>query len=136
MDESKWLPGAFEAMFYCPEVITIIDSFMKSIYVLDPIPTPIALKDSFKAPDGFLFVYVNICGRAVALILPESAVAGKNASSGDDTSCSCGKGSGCSKATKKAGVVYCVGAKTCSKCSLTIADDSKIAKYVTECYQY
>jgi hypothetical protein len=119
MNQGDYLPGAFEAMFYSTAVMSIINSFLNGIYQGQPIPSAIASSvSSFTAPDGYVFAFVNICGRATALIVPNTAVAAENMA-GIDGDCNCKKGSGGCNKDSGNGRISCK-ANGCQSCSLTI----------------
>ena len=135
MTPGEILPAAFEAMFYNSAIIDMITTFMSSIYQGAPIPSAIQGINSATAPEGYQFVWVNVCGRATSLILPETAIAGIAVMSGNKSSCACNPASTttCTKGDK-GGAIFC--SSGCKSCSLTIGVGRNLgANFCMHCYQ-
>ena len=121
MNADEQLPAAFEVMYESEEVNSTISQFLENIYQGSTIPSYIEGKDYVEAPDGYKIAFVNICGRATPLLVPENVVL-ESVAAGQKASCSCTSGS-CK--LKKKGIIigsatWCEGDCT-GTCTLTIS---------------
>lgn len=84
------LPYSFEAMLDYPEIYNLLEDFMLQYYAnIDDMPDAIEGDNSILAPDGFRFVVLNVCGRALVTLLPENKETLASGAWGYTYSCSC-----------------------------------------------
>ena len=94
---------------------------MKGIY--QGLPHPVIKKgDNYMSvPDGYVFTFVNVFGRAVVIPVPKISVV----SGGDTASCDCSGNGGC---TLQTGTILGNGATWCqdgcsATCTLTVSNN-------------
>lgn len=130
------LPAAFDAMFEVPEVKNKIKSFIDRLYNGVDYPKVTEKNGVLKVPEGYLFAFVNICGRAAVIPVPESARI-SNGAFGSSASCSCTDGN-CTAKSKSipfiGSVTYCEG--SCQgTCTLSTSKDKKLT-YQAEFFKF
>jgi len=103
------LPYAFEAMLYYPEIKQQLDNYMLNFYSnLNEIPQVNSNDDFIIAPEGYKFVVLNVYGRALAVLLPDTKEIKEVGASGYTYSCPCNGTSGkCKHKSNIAGYHWC-----------------------------
>lgn len=71
-NEILQLPAAFKAMYEIPEVVAKLNAFLTKIYRGAPIPSAFNGGTYLAAPDGYSYIMINLCGRATAIIVPNT----------------------------------------------------------------
>jgi hypothetical protein len=131
-------PAAFKEMNNVPEVNQKIQQFYNEYFQGQAVPSLINQGDYLVAPSGFLIAMVNICGRAMPLVVPEAAMVAGGAG-GAAASCSCTNGT-CTiqeyNVPLVGGVKYCEG--SCSgTCTLkTSVMVGGAVTYVSETFNF
>ena len=131
------LPYAFEALLDYPEVEEQIISFMNQFYD-DMSEIPVAESDGeyIIAPEGYKFVVLNVYGRALVTLLPDTKSI--NAAGGYTYSCPCNGTSGKCKVKSTWGYYYCKKSSSdpCNEAcnTMTVDDDNNKATYTYTYY--
>ncbi len=126
------LPYAFEALFHYPEIKLQLDEFMLQFYSdLSDIPIISSEDETITAPTGFQFVVLNVYGRALVTIIPESK--GINEAGGYTYTCPCNGTSGNCKTKSSFGYYYCEkpSSNPCNQAcnTMTVNDNKKKVSY-------
>ncbi|GAB4321112.1 MAG: hypothetical protein Kow00127_13510 [Bacteroidales bacterium] len=125
-EPNEELPYAFEALLEYPEVKAQLESFMLQFYDnLSDIPSLNINETSISAPSGYKFVILNVYGRALTILLPESKDI--TSAGGYHYTCPCNGTSGVCKVKNKFGYYFCTkpDSNPCNKAcnTMTIEDD-------------
>ena len=88
------LPMAFDAMFEIPQVKAMLEEFLYAFYPQNDYPQFKMIDDStIGLPEGYKFVPLNLCGRYLAVAIPESEMSKTMLVSGSsEVTCTCTKG--------------------------------------------
>jgi len=137
------LPYAFEAMLQYPEIQAQIESFLLQFYSdLNDIPETQSDNGVMFAPDGYRFTVLNVYGRALLTLLPETK--GLTSAGGTTYTCSCSGTSGeCNtKSTwSPRGTFYSCEKNASNPCdqacnTMTVSDPDKKTNYTYLYYYY
>jgi hypothetical protein len=131
--QSEEFPASFKDMANIPEVNAKIQQFYEEYFPSEPVPDLEQQGEYLVAPTGYLIAMVNICGRAMPLIIPETAMIAGGAG-GAAAKCSCIAGSCTIDSTM--GVKYCVGTCTGSCTLQTSVNVGGDVTYISETYNF
>jgi hypothetical protein len=131
------LPYAFKALLFYPEIKQQLDEFMLQFYAdLNEIPEAINNEESLVAPEGYKFIVLNVYGRALVTIIPESK--GINSAGGHTYTCPCNGTSGICEEDSFMGYHYCEkpDSNPCDQAcnTMTVEDDKKKTVYTYTYY--
>ncbi len=133
------IPYAFKALLYYPEIKQQLNKFMLQFYAdLKMIPETVSNEESIAAPEGYKFVVLNVYGRALVTLIPESK--GINAAGGHTYTCPCNGTSGTCKEKSFMGYHFCEkpDSNPCNKAcnTMTVKDDKKGTLYTYTYYYF
>lgn len=122
------LPYAFEALLQYPEIKLQLDEFMVQFYGdLSEMPVISTEGATATAPAGYRFVVLNVYGRALVTLIPETK--GVSEVGGSNYTCPCNGTSGSCKVKSSFGYYYCVkpSANPCNQAcnTMTVEDTQK-----------
>ncbi len=131
------LPYAFEALLHYPEIKQQLDNFMLQFYSdLNDIPMVTGDDDFITAPEGYRFVVLNVYGRALVTLIPNTKSV--NAVGGHTYSCQCNGTSGNCEVDSSWGYYYCEkpNSNPCNEAcnTMTVEDDKKKEVYTYTYY--
>ncbi len=132
------LPYAFEALLAYPDVQEEFETFILQFYnSMEDIPMAIDNGDYMTAPDGYKFSVLNIYGRALVVLLPESKSI--NNVGGYTYSCPCNGTTGKCKVKSSWGYYFCKKSSSnpCNEaCNTMTVEDEQSRQVYTYTYYF